>query len=311
MTKSFIQELKSSIPEHLNRKQVAKFIYIYLGRHFGFDPKYSFGNSRENKLLYNSIISSPKNLNKYFETKYIICKSLSYICNYIFGYFGYKISSIGDDDNYHIFNRIEIEGIIYYLDLQLDLVNIKTGQKTKFFCSNFNNSKNYITEAEQYEIDIAINYISKTRPYTNDYIKESIDLAIANSTFLETAYSIFKNVLEKIYVNSYIEMSYFHRKVLKKCCENNNSQIVYVADCSIKNNSVKKYIIFVSFKSKKENYIFYFDTDNQKYTLILQNELEAMISNGLRIEQGDICTSKKVLNKKNLFKHTFYLKEKS
>lgn len=302
MINQFIHDLEKRIPKGLTRKEFAKFIYIELGDYFYFDPKYSFGKSRDNKIFYDSIIAHPKYLNKCFENRLIICKSLAYICVYVFEYFGYKITTCIDSDEYHIYNQIEIDNLTYSMDLQLDLIRIKTRQKTKFFCSNFNGAKNYISDDEQYIIDLHINYISSDNNYTDTYIKNTLLASTKLADCYQKVNFIITYLLEDFKINGYIEMSSFHKKMLSKI-----KCTIYFADCSIRENETTIYILFLSFEYKRNHYIFYFDASKNRYIPISIGELEKAFSYGLRIESGKIYTLNKVLDKRNLYRHSFYL----
>ena len=75
----FIQSIKEKLPNNLSDLEIAKYIYIQLGKQKAFDEKYFFGNSKTRKKIYKLAEQNKIDSEQASKNKKIICVSLSYL----------------------------------------------------------------------------------------------------------------------------------------------------------------------------------------------------------------------------------------
>ena len=128
----FIQSIKEKLPNNLSELEIAKYIYIQLGKQKAFDEKYFFGNSKTRKKIYKLAEQNKIDSEQASKNKKIICVSLSYLYRDILREFG--INSVIAEEMEHKYPIIVLKnGKRIRADLQLDLYNIHTKSKTKYF----------------------------------------------------------------------------------------------------------------------------------------------------------------------------------
>ena len=162
-SKNIINKILSEIPEKYTDLEKARYIYIQLGKFFSYDEQFIISNSdEEKKFIFN------KNLND-IENDKVICTLISKIYEYMLNKLGISAKTILVDGRRmgHAYTEMTINNLNYKADLIYDLMNIKTGFKTKKFM--IKNEKNpyysYITEEKLKEIDDKIGYTYKRNVY--------------------------------------------------------------------------------------------------------------------------------------------------
>ena len=187
----FIQSIKEKLPNNLSELEIAKYIYIQLGKQKAFDEKYFFGNSKTRKKIYKLAEQNKIDSEQASKNKKIICVSLSYLYRDILREFG--INSVIAEEMEHKYPIIVLKnGKRIRADLQLDLYNIHTKSKTKYFGTKEKYGEELVEELrdeKNIEIDKRIGYIKDENEYKDSFDKklEYVEL-----------YKYYKSVLNKI-----------------------------------------------------------------------------------------------------------------
>lgn len=117
------------IPKELNQIEMARYIYIQLGKYFSYDEKYiTSENDEEKREIFDRDIEDIKN-------DKVVCTSLSRIYERLLKRVGINAKTvlIPGERLGHAFTEIEIDGKKYFTGLVRDLMRIKTGFKTNEF----------------------------------------------------------------------------------------------------------------------------------------------------------------------------------
>ena len=117
------------IQKELNQIEMARYIYIQLGKYFSYDEKYITSESDEKKReIFDRDIED-------IENDKVVCTSLSRIYERLLKRVGINAKTvlIPGERLGHAFTEIEIDGKKYFTGLIRDLMNIKTGFKTNEF----------------------------------------------------------------------------------------------------------------------------------------------------------------------------------
>lgn len=127
-------KLLKSIPEGLNQIEIARFLYIELGKYFIYDDEFV---SSEDMNQRQAI--ARKNIDDITDNK-VVCFSLSRIYTELLKRCGIKAETIytpaypnNPKDIGHACTKININGKIGFPSLIIDLTNIKVGFKTEHF----------------------------------------------------------------------------------------------------------------------------------------------------------------------------------
>ena len=68
--------------QNISEEELIRYVYLDLGKRFSFDLSFSFGNTKTKKRIYANS-KKEEDLDKAMESNIIICKSVSYIVEYI------------------------------------------------------------------------------------------------------------------------------------------------------------------------------------------------------------------------------------
>lgn len=141
-------KLLNSIPEGLNQIEIARFLYIELGKYFIYDPDVIFAQDVETRkeIAYRGINEITNNK--------VVCISLSKIYTELLRRCGINAETVYIPKNPtnpnsigHAFTQIDIEGKKGSVELIRDLTNIKVGLKTEYFLPGITKEK--MKEAEE------------------------------------------------------------------------------------------------------------------------------------------------------------------
>lgn len=263
----FIQRMKEEIPKDFSELEIAKYIYIQLGKEKAFDEKYYFGNSKIRNQIYKLAERNRINSEEAGKSKKIICVSLSYLYRDILKEFG--ITSIIEQEIEHKFPVIFLkDGRSIRADLQLDLYNIQTKLKTQFFGTKESygyDAVDALTSEDNLELDKKIGYINNEKDYRNNAIERLKEKTKGKSacellriTLNDKEVNTFENKLEYVEMTKYYKaiLNYLDRKILNRkifsmnCYKQNDEG---EKDYSLCLYSVDKGEIDLYIFSKKEN----------------------------------------------------------
>lgn len=171
--REYMEELDAKINELKSKKadvsdiDILRLIYLDLGQKMNFDLRYTFGNKKQKKSIYDRA-TTEEEFDKAFEAREIICKSLAYMISMIVSRYGFKCNVEYMPDEYgkikcgaHVYNLIETsDGQIFTIDLEEDMEYIQTGAKTKHFGIDVKDGKTcIISEKQMRAIDKELDYI--------------------------------------------------------------------------------------------------------------------------------------------------------
>ena len=263
----FIQRMKEEISKDFSELEIAKYIYVQLGKEKSFDEKYYFGNSKVRNKIYKLAEKNRINSEEAGKSKKIICVSLSYLYRDILKEFG--ITTVIEQEMEHKFPVIFLkDGRSIRADLQLDLYNIQTKSKMQFFGTKENygfDAVDTLTSKENIELDKKIGYIKDEQDYRNnaiDRLKEKTNGKNASEllkiVLTDDEVNNFDNKLEYVEIVKYYKaiLNYLDRKLLNKkifsmnCYKQNDDGEKEYSLClySVEKEGIDLYIF-----SKKEN----------------------------------------------------------
>ena len=148
------------MPKELNQIEMARYIYIQLGKYFSYDERYITSESdNEKREIFDRDIEA-------IENDKVVCTSLSRIYERLLKRVGINAKTvlIPGERLGHAFTELEIDGKKYFTGLIRDLMNIKTGFKTNEFMidnpDRFGDDSEYVvlSEKELKSIDDKIGY---------------------------------------------------------------------------------------------------------------------------------------------------------
>lgn len=298
----YVEEKKIELKEKsiTNELEIIRYIYLDLGKRFSFDERFiPFGNSKTKQRIYKFQSRNINDLNECMNNRKIICKSLSYILEYILSRFDINIQTIVDNCEHincpHVYNFIKCkDGRKFCLDLQEDINNIQTHSFTSNFGfeSPFSN-KFIINRKEQESLDRKLGYIDDNNYYFDDYLyllhsitdgiddfKEKVEFILENMDIIDTS-----NM-------GYTDRQWHHRNVLesffntKEFDYQTNSGKIRMYDCYKDINGVRKYYNFILVMDKNDVEIYSYNKNENKYKRIdKENYINCMI-NGLKVHNG-------------------------
>ena len=188
----YLEHLDERIEDLKRRKrdvpdiEIVRLIYIDLGQKMGFDPHYTFGNSRQKQSIYDRI-TCEEQFDEVLEKKEAICKSLAYMLSMILPRYGIKchvtfeLNERGEKRNRaHVYNMVELsDRKKFVIDLVEDFEFIQTGSKTKSFAVDLYDEETCLYDEEEIRrIDQEIGYIPEGL-YMDD-ILWMMDKAVSN-----------------------------------------------------------------------------------------------------------------------------------
>ena len=122
----------------MSELEIIRYVYMDLGSRFSFNSEFKpFSNRKKRREIYDKC-GNEKELNECMESNIIICKSASYILEYVLKALGIDITTITENkpgvDCQHVYNEITLkDGRTFTADLQDDIYNIQS----HFFTKNF------------------------------------------------------------------------------------------------------------------------------------------------------------------------------
>ena len=219
----YIEKINNYINENtnLNEEEIIMYVYIDLAKKLKFDPDFFFGGTKIKKQIYNNS-QYINELNKCFSNNKIICRSSSYILEYVLTKLNVKIRTIYENNPLkkyqHVLNVItpangEKE---YTVDLQTDISNICYHNFTVNFGKSLKNDNEYVIEPlRQKQIHLKLGYISSNNMYADEYIDLFKIFTTSDMSFAEKIDLVLKNIDPYPYPNiGYWERRWQHEKIL-------------------------------------------------------------------------------------------------
>ena len=285
-------------------------VYIDLGKKFQFDINFSFGNAKQRMQIYSGGISNEA-LERNMETETIICKSLSYIFEYIMKELEVNITTVVDEYDRrkckHMYNVLETKGNKRYkFDLQEDMRFIKARMRTRHFgVAMQEKADNLVSRQTLGEIDKKIGYISDEKYYTDEYL-EILKLGM---NLHDSLTSKMKFLLENLEEYTDPNMKYADRRWrMEDLIGNSNMQgllfsneeknKINIVDCYQDINGERKYILCITVEEKGKIVIFMFDENANSFKKLKLEEFAEYVKNGLTNMQGILGLKQALKSKK-------------
>lgn len=289
--------IKSKLLPNATELEIARCIYIQLGKIKSFSPKYYFATDKEQQKLRR--LAKNSNINENIKCRDLICTNISKLYADIAKQFGLdvKIDTTTDDPT-HSFNIINLQdGRNISADLQKDLYRVQTNCQTKYFGTNIHNERiiDEISTDILKDIDKKINYISSDY---NDKIIFDTKEELADKT---TLHDKLKYVLNKqgLWENTpenmgHMEVRAYTRRLLNELFpsefkEARKKEIFYI-NCqktldSKEENAEPKYTscIFSHEKKSKDYDVYLYSPKHKQYVDCPLTTLKEFENNGLKL----------------------------
>ena len=256
---TIIDLLYANMPDNLTSLEMARYIYISLGKIVSFD----INTSPDKSELYNlPLLSNINNLWGSLSSGYVNDLSISKIYYYLCLRLGIDASLVIDNNTKEHLNKLNINNQILLVDLFKDLPYIKSLMQTKHFA----------TYNDDYDLDHKIKYIKNKY---NDYY---LDKALRNIDY--TKEDCVKLILLKtesilnLDIIKPAELSLIYKYIFDKYCPNYDIKInnLYL------NNKNKQHFIMISYHD------YHYSYNYRKRTFVKVNEIDILNN----LEEGKI-----------------------
>lgn len=231
-----IEKILSNIPNGLTEIELAKYLYISIGKNLGYDIN-AILEKNENFNL--SQISTINNLwgalgnNK--ATNVSFCKIYLYLCKRL----NIDCEIITVNNNGYLCNKLTTEGKTLIIDLTKDIPFIQARFKTRYF-ANYNDSL---------ELDKKINYIA------NDYNENILDNYLKDINYQDDSFiNEFLEITEK-YLNIKeirpTELGIIYDLLFNTYCPNKE---ININNLYLKKNNNKIHFILINYNNQYYGY---------------------------------------------------------
>ena len=297
----YINNLRENLDSNNETKLIMQ-IYIDLGLRFVFDEDFFFGGTKKKKELY---FSSPSTyyLDKFFKSGKITCISSSYILNYILNKLNINSRVVTDTKDFrrykHVYNVIkEKNGKTYSIDLQDDIMNIRTHSRTWSFGLSLDGNSYVIDLNTQKNIHKSIGYVNDTNNYSDDYIYVLKNYLSYYNDFNSKINFILENIDIKKNDINYFERRWMHEKMLRSLFDEKELiSKLHTLELFKKNEIKREYINAFYVKNKNNIDIYIYDTNNYKYNKYLLEDYVRYASGNNIESRGNIPGYRTVRNK--------------
>ena len=296
----YIDILRSKI-DRKNETKLIMQVYIDLGLKMSFDEYFFFGGTKGKKKLYFAP-HSISYLDNYFKSGKVTCISSAYILNYILNKLGIDNRVVVDNKDFrrykHTYNVIkEVSGQEYSVDLQDDIMNIRTHSRTWSFGLSLNDNSYIVDLNKQKDIHKSIGYISNTNNYNDEYIYVLKSYLLFYDDFYNKINFILENIDIKKYDISYFERRWVHEKILRLLLNYKELSLIHTLELFRRIENKKEYINAFYVNNKNNIDIYVYDTNNYKYNKYSLEEY-VIFANDNNIEsRGNIPGYRTIRNK--------------
>ena len=279
---NYINKLLIETKEFTELEKV-RYVYLDLGKIMSFDPLFYYGNEKNKKRIYKECEYSEEKLCLNLKNGIGICKSISYLLEYVLTKLNIKSKAIVDYSDivyyHHVTNMIYLtDGTKFEVDLQHDLENIQAHQKTRYF------GKGFFSEEKLEQLDLKVNYISEDNRYTEEYyylLEKSLTKVDNLEQKLEFVLSNI-NAYTNMKIVSYFERKYYYIRFLSKFLTSKDKNHITWMDSYYMTEGPKQYLFCIVLEGK-ENFVYLFSKELQQFQKYTVEEVAAMVQDGLVI----------------------------
>ena len=265
----YINYIKNKIDKSNETKLIMQ-VYIDLGLRLTFDEDFFFGGTKKKKDLY----FAPHNisyLDNLFKSGKVTCVSSAYILDYILKKLEIDSRVVADTKDFrrykHIYNVIkEKSGKTYSIDLQDDIMNVRTHSRTWSFGLSLAGDSYVVDLNHQKEIHKSIEYISNNNNYSDDYMYLLKDYLSYFSDFNNKIGFILENIDIAKHDINYFERRWMHERMIRYLFnEKELTTKLHSLELFKRSDNKKEYINAFYVKNKNNIDIYIYDIDNYKY----------------------------------------------
>lgn len=285
-----VKEYKKQNP-NISEEMLIRYVYMDLGKRFSFDLEFSFGNTKTKQSIYAR--GDEDDLNEAMESNIVICKTVSYILEYILKSLGVDIITVVDHVEEtkfpHMYNIVtQKDGKKYSVDLQEDMENIQSNSFTKNYGLALDFDKLPVIKRFDIEqMDRALGFIDDEHYYSDDYLyllKSDIGYF---TDFAEKVEFVLENI--DIHENKniqYAERKWHHKKILKELFTKEELQKIQMIDCYQEVGNEKKYKNCIAVSASGQTVIYMYSVEENRYCRMTIQEFAKATQNGLVHLQG-------------------------
>lgn len=285
-----IKEYKRQNPD-ISEEKLIRYVYLDLGQRFSFNLDIYTNRKTRMKIYSNS--KSEEDLDKVMESNIVICKSVSYILEYVLKQVGVNIRVVVDPKDTrkcpHMYNIVTPkEGEKYIIDLQDDIENIQFHSYTKRFgLSTEEDKPPVIGRLEIEQMDKELGYIDDENYYADEYLY-----------FLKSQMDCFKDFAEKVqfaleniefYENKKIkfpERKWRHEAILREIFSKEELHKIHIIECYQEEGENKEYKNCIAVERSRGTDIYMYSVEEGKYCKMTIQDLAKATKNGLILMQG-------------------------
>jgi len=247
---SLIDNIILNTSNNLNELELAKYLYITLGKLIGYDINTIYDkNETFNFEKINTINNLWGSFYNCKATNQSYCKLYLYFCRL----FDIKCDIVPTKENGYLCNKLTINNKTLLVDLTSDIPFIQANFRTKYF-ANYNND---------IELDKKIGYIK------DDYNEIKIDKLLRDIDYTSKDFfsKILLNTQKILEINKIkpIELGIIYDTLFSKYCPNNN---ISINNLYINNLYSKEHFILISYNNEHYSYNY------NKKTFVKINEKE-------------------------------------
>lgn len=289
---NYIEKVKQET-ENFSDIEKLRYVYLDLGKKFNFDLDFAFGNSRKKKMIYEHSHRRDE-LDKSMDSNIGICKSISYIFEYVIKRLGIDIKTIvapQDNRKYpHVYNVVTTsDGKSYIFDLQEDMRLIKAHLRTKYFgISTDDYNKTIISRFDLDKIDKKLGYITGNLYYTDEYLE-----------LIKMYMSLFENLGEKVqfvlenseaYTDEKMEYADRRWRMEDLIGDENKAGLlfssdekrkIHIIDCYREKDGKRDYELCIAVDVRNGADIYLFSEKENRFIRKTMDEFAELVENGL------------------------------
>ncbi len=280
--KEIVEYIKQNMPniqgsEEEKEVKTALYIYITLGKMKSFDEKYYYGNSETKKKIYRLAEKEKHSENAMVEKKKLICVSLTYLYCDILKEFEIKAIGRQEEEWEHVYPIILLKnGTTVMADLQLDLENIQSKSKLRYF--------QYKSENQEI-IDnmlIELGYIEKESDYKDEVIEK-----LKNKVKGKNPHEALRDIIEceNLYKNNEemenIEVNKFYRNSFKKIVPHFWEKRIFTFNCYKEREDKQRDYILCVFSEEDTIQPYLFSQKEKKFKKIEISKMKQLEEEGL------------------------------
>ncbi len=267
----FVEEVKQKT-KGMQDIEIIRYVYIKLGLKMSFDLAFSFGNKKQRLEIYRNCIYNLTKLEEDYKKETIICKSLSFILEYVLKELGFQVTTGYKEASSrikHTYNVVLLpNNEVVYLDLQEDLENIQFRLRPKNFKSRLNRK-------ELEEIDLKIGYITKDNYYRDEFL-EFLKYNIEMVDSLEAKISLVVDTICSLDLSKYgyAEVKFSFQNIIDYLFKNKDKRKIFLIDICC-NKELKQYAFCIACCLPNLEYkYFIIEPEKHSYRIVTKKDLE-------------------------------------